>query len=251
MKRRITGAALALLALGAAGVLAPLGLRWWVGRHYADRIYEQPAEAPPMPAAIVFGAGYWTGGDPGDVARLSDVLADRMDTAIELYTAGRVNKLLLTGDNRVAEYNEPAVMASYAQARGVPREDLVLDYAGRRTYDSCYRAQTIFGVERAVLVTQAFHLPRALFTCDRLGLEAVGVVADRHRYLRSVWYELREVLALSRAWLDVTLLKPLPVLGDPIPVDWEQRADRASRWGLAVGPRGRASKEGQEMAFER
>jgi SanA protein len=115
-------------------------------------------------------------------------------------------------------------MAAYAQERGVPREDLVLDYAGRRTYDSCYRAKAIFGVERAVLVTQAFHLPRALYTCNRLGIEAVGVVADRHQYIRARWYEVREVAALALAWLDLNVLRPVPVLGDPIPVDWSSRA---------------------------
>ncbi|MBU0611672.1 MAG: YdcF family protein [Armatimonadetes bacterium] len=209
-----------LLGLAALGLLAALvlvGLRAWVAGRYADHTYTAAGQVPPQPVALVFGAGY----GPGD--RLSDALADRMETAIELYHAGQVNKLLLSGDNRVAAYNEPAAMAGYALARGVPAEDLVLDYAGRRTYDSCYRAGAIFGVERAVLVTQAFHLPRTLFTCDRLGLEVVGIVADRHRYLRIAWFQLRELFALARAWLDVTLLRPLPVLGPPIPVDWERR----------------------------
>jgi SanA protein len=75
-----------------------------------------------------------------------------------------------------------------------------------------------------VLVTQAFHLPRALYTCNRLGIEAEGVVADRHQYVRALWYQVREVAALARAWLDLNLLKPVPVLGDPIPVDWGRRA---------------------------
>jgi SanA protein len=207
---------LLLLMVGLA-TLAPFALREWVGRRYADQIFERVADTPPMPAAIVFGAGYWPSG------RLSDALADRMDAAIDLYQAGKVNKLLLTGDNRIVDYNEPAAMAEYALARGVPRQNLVLDYAGRRTYDSCYRAKTIFGLDRAILVTQAFHLPRALYTCQRLGLDAVGVVADRHRYVRAGWFRFRELLALVRAWLDLNLLKPLPVLGEPIPVDWAQR----------------------------
>jgi SanA protein len=208
---------LALLAAAILFLVVPLALRARVQDRYRDRIYRLPADAPDRPVAIVFGAGYLPSG------RLSDALADRMDTAIDLYEAGKVNKLLLTGDNRFDDYNEPAAMAAYARARGVPGQDLVLDYAGRRTYDSCYRAGTIFGVERAVLVTQAFHLPRALYTCERLGLDAAGVVADRHRYLRSPWYQLRELAALTRAWLDVNLLKPTPILGEPIPVDWDQR----------------------------
>jgi SanA protein len=119
-------------------------------------------------------------------------------------------------------------MAEYAQARGVPREDLVLDYAGRRTYDSCYRAKAIFGVERAVLVTQGFHLPRALYTCEGLGLEAVGVAADRRDYLRSGWYQVRELAALVRAWLDLNLFRPVPILGEPIGVDWSRRVGGGS-----------------------
>lgn len=205
-------------------LLAPLALRAWVGQRSAEQIYEA-FEAPSRPAAIVLGAGYLPSG------RLSSALADRMDTAIDLYHEGKVNKLLLTGDNRFADYNEPAAMAAYARARGVPREDLVLDYAGRRTYDSCYRAAAIFDLEQAILVTQAFHLPRALYTCNQLGLETVGVVADRHTYVRATWYQLRELFALVRAWLDVNLFKPVPVLGDPIPVDWSERVGGGQREG--------------------
>ena len=213
---------LVFLGLTLLALAVPLGLRAWIGRLYGPQIYAATEQVPPQPVALVFGAGVWPGG------RLSNALADRMDTAIALYQAGKVNKLLLTGDNRVADYNEPAAMAAYARSRGVAEEDLVLDYAGRRTYDSCYRAGTIFGVERAVLVTQAFHLPRALFTCDRLGLEVVGAVADRHRYVRGPWYEVRELAATTRAWLDLNLLRPLPVLGNPVPVDWTTRAGEGS-----------------------
>ncbi len=198
--------------------MAPLALQAWVDRQVADRIYTEVATTPSEPVAIVFGAGVWPGG------RLSHALADRMETAIALYQAGKVNKLLLSGDNRFTDYNEPAAMARYARERGVPDEDLVLDFAGRRTYDSCYRARDIFGVERAVLVTQAFHLPRALYTCQRLGVEGAGVVADQRQYIRAPWYQLREVAALSRAWLDLNLSKPRPVLGDPILVDWNNRS---------------------------
>jgi SanA protein len=211
--------------LGILVLLAPLALRAWVERRTADRIYAGVPEAPSTPVAIVLGAGYSPGG------RLSSALADRMDTAISLYESGKVNKLLLTGDNRFVDYNEPAAMAAYAEARGVPNEDLVLDYAGRSTYDSCYRASAIFHVEQAILVTQAFHLPRALYICDLLGLETVGVVADRRTYLRADWYEFRELFALTRAWLDLKLFKPVPILGDPIQVDWSKRVGGIQREG--------------------
>jgi SanA protein len=214
MKKRLGCLALLFLAAGMFTILAPLVLRAWVGQQYERQIYSQNDDVPAQPVAVVFGAAYWSGG------RLSHALADRMDTAIGLYRAGKVNKLLLTGDNRFADYNEPAAMARYAESQGVPPEALVLDYAGRRTYDSCFRAHEIFGVERAVLVTQAFHLPRALYTCERLGLDVVGVTADPRRFVYDDRYEARELLALARAWLDVNLLRPSPLLGDPIPVDW-------------------------------
>lgn len=217
MRRGCLTVLLILLILALLALLAPVALRTLVGRRYASQIHKRVDEIPSSSVAIVFGAGYWPSGRP------SDALADRMDTAIDLYRAGKVNKLLLTGDNRFVDYNEPAVMAEYALSQGLPQEDLVLDYAGRRTYDSCYRAGEIFGVEQATLVTQAFHLPRALYTCNRLGLEVTGIEADRRRYVQAPWFRFRETLALVRAWLDLNLLKPLPVLGDPIPVDWDSR----------------------------
>lgn len=222
MKKMLSFVILGGLVLVTLGALALFGLRAWTGQRYQDQIYDRAEDAPSLPVALVFGAGYLPGG------RLSRALADRMDMGITLYKQGTVNKLLLTGDNRFVNYNEPAAMAAYAEAQGVPREDLVLDYAGRRTYDSCYRAREIFGVERAILVTQRFHLPRALFTCERLGLTTAGVVADRRAYFRSPWYQMRELFALARAWLDVHIFKPVPVLGEPIPVDWSSRSQPPS-----------------------
>ena len=111
-------------------------------------------------------------------------------------------------------------MRQYAISMGVPVEDIVLDYAGRRTYDTCYRAKAIFGVERALLVTQKFHLPRALFLCNSLGLKASGVEANNLNYRRFsllVW-NFREQLATAAAFLDLYVDKPIPVLGMPEPI---------------------------------
>ena len=105
---------------------------------------------------------------------------------------------------------------------GVPDEDLVLDYAGRRTYDSCYRAREIFGVNRAILVTQAFHLERALYLCDAFGIDSVGVVADRRNYAgrrANVVVGARSRSRRWRAWIDVNVTRPTPVLGDPLPIE--------------------------------
>src|SRR5262249_34672114 len=111
---------------------------------------------PSYPVAIVFGAWVNSDGTP------SEMLSDRVAMAARLYLAGKVRALLLTGDNHITSYNEPEAMRQLALTLGVPDSALVLDYAGFRTYDSCYRAHAVFKVDRAILVTQAFHLDRAL-----------------------------------------------------------------------------------------
>jgi len=171
-------------------------------------------DVPPAPVALVLGAGLNRDGTPGVVLR------DRVDTAVELYKSGSVEKLLMSGDNSSPFYNEPGAMYHYALSLGVPEEDIVLDYAGRRTYDSCYRARAIFGLEKLVVVTQAYHLPRALFLCNALGIEAYGVTADYSSYLRSrytIWW-LREILATINAYWDVFIIPPQPILGNPEPI---------------------------------
>ena len=143
-----------------------------------------------------------------------------METAAELYTSGKVEKILMSGDNRFEHYNEPQAMRQYAVSLGVPSQAIALDYAGRRTYDTCYRAKAIFGVESALLVSQKFHLPRALFLCNTLGLESSGVEANQRRYrtISLLIWNLREQLATIGAFLDVYVSNPLPVLGDPEPM---------------------------------
>jgi len=171
-------------------------------------------DVPVRRVAIVFGAEVKKDGTP------SAVLRDRVETAVELYKNGKVEKLLMSGDNRFVDYNEPEAMRQYAVSLGVPDEAIVLDYAGRRTYDTCYRAKEIFQVDSAILVTQGFHLPRSLFLCNSFGVEAIGVKADNYYYLkrlRLVWY-IRETLATMQAVWDVYVAHPLPVLGEPEPI---------------------------------
>ncbi len=201
-----------LALIGVGGVALVLLFATAIRQPYHKLMYDALDEVPARRVALVFGAGVWPGG------QLSPVLEDRVSTAVALYKAGKVSKLLMSGDNRFINYNEPKHMGEYAQALGVPAEDIVLDYAGRRTYDSCYRAVHIFQVSEAVLVTQRFHLPRALLIADGVGLEAVGMVADRRPYLNADWYRLREVLASVAAWWDVHVSHPLPVLGDKLPI---------------------------------
>ena len=187
---------------------------WLVNQYYHRFIYA-PGELPPERVAIVFGARIYTDG------RLSAMLQDRVETAVQLYQSGKVKKLLMSGDNRFAHYDEPGRMMDYAISRGVPAEDIQPDYAGRRTYDTCYRAKAIFQLESAVLVTQDFHLPRALFTCRNLGIEAAGVSADLRTYhpLSIRWSKTREFLATIQALFDVIRQPPASVLGEPIPLN--------------------------------
>jgi SanA protein len=195
-----------------------LGAALLIGRlvvgHYASSRTISPAAVSPQRVAIVFGAGLWRNGTP------TPVLQDRIETAAHLYFDGKVEKLLMSGDNRFIYYNEPGAMREYAISLGVPVEDIVLDYAGRRTYDTCYRAKAIFGVEKAILVTQAFHMPRALYICNQLGVESQGVVADNRYYrkLSRLYWNLRELPAILTALWEVNVSHPLPVLGDPEPI---------------------------------
>ena len=184
----------------------------------ASALYAQPrtyteSDVPVRKVAIVFGAGLLRDGSP------TAVLRDRVQQAASLYFAGKVEKLLMSGDNSYVNYNEPEAMQRYALELGVPEKDIVLDYAGRRTYDTCYRARAIFGVSQAILVTQAFHLPRAIFLCNMLGVDGVGVNADLRTYPRGavLWWNLRELPATLSAYLDV-LTRPLPILGKPEPI---------------------------------
>ncbi|MBI4599348.1 YdcF family protein [Candidatus Uhrbacteria bacterium] len=143
----------------------------------------------------------------------NSVLQERLDAALKLYRAGTIKKLLLSGDNRTVEYNEPQAMKEYLMEKGIPERDLVLDHAGRRTYDSCYRAKEIFQLDSALIVTQGFHLPRALYLCNRLGMNAVGVAADTGHPARWFGSSIREIPATIQAWIDITFRKPTPLLG--------------------------------------
>jgi SanA protein len=213
MTRRRKGCFTFLIILMAIG-LFPFVWRSAVTWFYERHIYAV-SEAPEEQVAIVYGAAVYRNG------RLSGVLRDRMETAITLYENGQVQKIIVSGDNQDPDYNEPGAMMAYAVQRGVPPADIQPDYAGLRTYDTCYRAKYIFQVESAVLITQDFHLPRALFTCNALGIEAIGVTADRQPYRGARWYETRETAATLVALWDVITRQKPAILGDPIPIQLE------------------------------
>ena len=161
---------------------------------------------------LVLGAGI------KDEETPSDMLKDRLDVGIELYREGLAPKLLLSGDNGQVEYNEIHVMQMYAEAAGVPKEDIFCDHAGFSTYDSMHRAGSIFGVERAIVVTQQYHQYRALYIGQKLGLEVQGVASDQRNYFGQTYREAREMLARCKDFFKA-FFKMDPVLGgDAIPI---------------------------------
>lgn len=198
------------ITLGLAAIILP---RLITALHAFPRQYTLET-APSRPVAVVFGAGLWRDGTP------TSVLRDRIETAAQLYFSSKVQKLLMSGDNSYANYNEPGAMREYALSLGVPDSAIVLDYAGRRTYDTCYRAKAIFDIHDAILVTQSFHLPRALYTCSAFGLDSVGVASDQRTYRTAslIYWNMRELPATLAALLEVHFLHPQPVLGQMEPI---------------------------------
>ncbi len=159
---------------------------------------------------LVLGAGVRADGTP------SHMLEDRLLTGISLYNEGVSPKLLMSGDHGRVEYDEVNTMKDFAMEKGVPSADVFMDHAGFSTYDSLYRARDIFGAERVVIVSQGYHLYRALYVAESLGLEAVGVSADLRTYHGQAMREIRELLARTKD-LVYTITKPKPVfLGEPI-----------------------------------
>ena len=166
------------------------------------------ADAARAPVAIVLGAAVHADGLP------SPWLAHRLDIAADLYTSGRTEAILVSGDNRRVGYDEPTVMRNYLISKGIPSQAIALDYAGFDTYDTCVRARRIFGIERALLVTQDFHEPRAVAICRSVGLSVDGVGDSRARHDRISWAVswTRERPATIKAVIDVVSRRD-PTLG--------------------------------------
>ena len=174
-----------------------------------DRVYD---------AVIILGAGVRSDG------RMSDMLRDRMDVGIAAYLDGAADKILVTGDHGREDYDEVNTMKAYALECGVPSEDVFMDHAGFSTYESMVRAKEVFAVESAVIVTQKYHLYRAMYVADYVGIECIGVSADLHTYRGQSYRDLREVLArfndLTRKYT-----RPAPTyLGEIISVDGDGNA---------------------------
>jgi vancomycin permeability regulator SanA len=187
----------------------------WVYIYGRRSVYTQIENVAEHEIAIVLGAGVTPEGEP------RDMLQDRLDLAADLYEAGEIKRILVTGDNREQNYNEPAVMFNYLiNERNIPEDDIILDYAGRRTYDSCARANEVFEIDDVILISQGYHLPRAIFLCENLGVNATGLSATLHNeYEGEFYYKVREFFALHKAIWDVYIWEPDYVSGDVINIE--------------------------------
>lgn len=187
-----------------------------------SRIFRSATDAPPRVTIIVLGARVYPKG------HLSPMLADRMLTALDLYRQGKAERFLLSGDHGKVDYDEVNTMKDFLLNKGVAAKDIFLDHAGFDTYDSMYRARAIFEVRSAIVVTQGFHLARAVYTARAMGIDAVGVAADRQPYAGVAYNEAREVPARSKTFWRVSLHAKPRVLGDVIPItgdalkSWDQ-----------------------------
>ncbi len=160
---------------------------------------------------IILGAGIW-----GD--KPSPMLEDRLLEGIKLYQNGASDKIIMSGDHGRKEYDEVSIMKNYAIEKGIPSENIFMDHAGFSTYESIYRAKDIFQAKKIVIVTQKYHLYRALYIANQLGLEAYGVGADPRQYVGEIYIEIREILARDKDFIKC-IFKPEPTyLGDTIPV---------------------------------
>ena len=201
------------ICLGVVSLSILLGINAHVKHTVEDRIVE--SDSVPEGEAdciLVLGCQVKESGEP------SHMLRDRLQRGVELYGLGAADKLLMSGDHGRTDYNEVETMKQYAIDDGIPSEDIFMDHAGFSTYESIYRAKEVFGVEKMVIVTQEYHLYRALYIAEQLGIKAYGVASDYHNYVGQSMRDLREVLARAKDYV-TTITKPEPTyLGDFIDI---------------------------------
>ncbi len=179
-------------------------------------IYTKVADVPKKQTALILGAAIHNDGT------LSPIFQSRVDEAIELYQAKKVSKILASGDNSTVQHNEVNPVRNYLLAKGIPDSDIFLDHAGFDTYSTMYRARDIFQVSSMIIVTQSFHLPRAVFIARALGLEAYGVPADEGSTPFKNYF--REIFADEKAVFDLVFHTKPKYLGDTIPITKESNA---------------------------
>ena len=201
------------ICIGAVGLLVLFGLNAYVKGVVKDRVVKSDnLPEGEVDCILVLGCQVKEDGEP------SHMLRDRLQRGVEVYNLGAANKLLMSGDHGKTDYYEVETMKQYAIDEGIGSEDVFMDHAGFSTYESIYRAKEVFGVEKMIIITQEYHLYRALYIAEQLGIEAYGVASDYHTYFGQTMRDLREVLARNKDFL-TTIIKPEPTyLGDFIDI---------------------------------
>ena len=203
-----------IVLLAVLGVISIFSINGYIKSSSKKKILtlEQASKLDGVDCILILGAGVW-----GD--RPTHMLEDRLKFGITLYEMNASGRLLMSGDHGRKNYDEVNVMKDYAIKKGVPSSDIFMDHAGFSTYESLYRARDIFEAKKVIIVTQEYHLYRALYVADKLGLDAYGVASNPREYVGQNNREVREILARVKDFLYV-IIKPTPTyLGDSIPVN--------------------------------
>ena len=207
------------LALAFVSVVAVFCINVWILQSTEYSIYTDLQSVPEKQAVLVLGSRVYSTG------QVSTILADRLDASVDLYQAKKVQKILVSGDHGTDGYDEANAMRRYLVKKGIPAEDIFMDHAGFDTYDSVYRAKHVFQAQSLIIVSQSFHVPRALMIAQGLSLDAVALTADRHEYPRAgeIRSHLRETLARMKAFFDVLFASKPTFLGEPMPLTGDGR----------------------------
>lgn len=213
MKKKLIKIGLILLIIAVAMMIIIFAINSFVKSSTKNQILEEGewSNLDDIDCILVLGAGVW-----GD--RPSPMLEDRLLEGIKLYENNVSPKIMMTGDHGTKEYDEVNVMKAFAIENGVSSGDIFMDHAGFSTYESIYRARDVFAVKKIVIVTQEYHLYRALYIANELGIEAYGVPSDPRQYVGALYRELREILARNKDFVKC-IFKPKPTyLGEVIPI---------------------------------
>ena len=213
-QRLIVICLIVIFSLGALGAGAVFGINAYVVNSTRDRLLSPEAAAllEDVDCIIVLGCKVKSDGTP------SDMLEDRLRRGVELFHAGAAPKLLMSGDHGTMTYNEVQSMKQFAMDRDIASSDVFMDHAGFSTYESIYRAKDIFQAKNVIIVSQEYHLYRAMYIANALGIEAYGVHADYRNYAGQSSYDLREILARNKDFF-TSIFKPEPTYrGEAIPI---------------------------------
>ena len=203
MKKYKKHTIISLIVIGGILIIYLIAIPILIINQGQHKIYRNTKDIGDYRTAIVFGAGLAENRQPNNMLR------DRLDSVSELYYDDKIDKILLSGDNSSVYHNEPQAMYDYLmREHDIRPEDLVRDYAGLRTYDTCARAKNIWGIDNALLISQGYHLSRAIFTCQSMGIKSTGYSATKYKYAGSGYYKTREVFAIHKAFLDVYIIHP-------------------------------------------